>query len=107
MPGAATPGSALPLAQGVASSGCGESRGISMPEACLDDGMGAEFVHPADMADHLENLSLEKQVCALRHMAKEDAAEALAELDGNVAVDVLENLDADVAAPDHCGDGSG
>lgn len=78
--------------------GAGEARGISMPEACREAGHEAEFVHPADMADHLANLSLEKQVCALRHMATEDAAEALAELDGNVAVDVLENLDADVAA---------
>ena len=41
----------------------------------------AEFVHPADMADHLENLSLEKQVSTLSRMSKEDAAEALAELD--------------------------
>lgn len=57
-----------------------------------------EFIHPADMADHLENLSLEKQVSTLARMSKEDAAEALAELDGNVAVDVLENLDTDVAA---------
>ena len=31
-------------------------------------------------------------------MPTEDAAEALAELEGSVAVDVLENLDADVAA---------
>lgn len=58
----------------------------------------AEFVHPADMADHLENLSLEKQVSTLRRMPKEEAAEALAELDENMAVDVLENLDDDVAA---------
>lgn len=57
-----------------------------------------DFSHPADMAEHLQNLSLEKQVCTLRHMAAEDAAEALAELDENVAVDVLENLDPDVAA---------
>ncbi len=57
-----------------------------------------EFIHPADMADHLENLSLEKQVSTLSSMSKEDAAEALAELDGNVAVDLLENLDTDVAA---------
>ena len=75
-----------------------DAHGISMPEICREVGDEAEFVHPADMADHLENLSLEKQVCALRHMTTEDAAEALAELDGNVAVDVLENLDADVAA---------
>lgn len=94
----AAPDCALSPGQGPVQPECVESHGISMPEVCLDDGMGAEFVHPADMADHLENLSLEKQVCALRHMAKEDAAEALAELDGNVAVDVLENLDADVAA---------
>lgn len=75
-----------------------ESHGIAMPEICRDAGDEAEFIHPADLADHLENLSLEKQVCALRHMPTEDAAEALAELEGSVAVDVLENLDADVAA---------
>ena len=75
-----------------------EQHGISMPEICRDASEEASFVHPADLADHLENLSLEKQVCALRHMPKEDAAEALAELEENVAVDVLENLDADTAA---------
>ena len=58
-----------------------EKRGLSMPARCRDAEYGTEFVHPADMADHLENLSLEKQVCALRHMPTEDAAEALAELD--------------------------
>jgi len=75
-----------------------EVHGISMPEVCREAGDGVEFIHPADLADHLENLSLEKQVCALRHMPTEDAAEALAELDADIAVDVLENLDADVAA---------
>ena len=75
-----------------------ENRGLSIPPQCREAGDEAEFVHPADMDDHLENLTLEKQVCALRHMPTEDAAEALAELDENVAVDVLENLDADVAA---------
>lgn len=78
--------------------GKGESRTLTMPEICRDAGEEAEFIHPADLADHLENLSLEKRVCALRHMSTEDAAEALAELEGNAAVDVLENLDADVAA---------
>ena len=78
--------------------GMAEGHGISIPEACRELGDETEFVHPADLADHLENLSLEKQVCALRHMPTEDAAEALAELEGSVAVDVLENLDADVAA---------
>lgn len=76
----------------------GESHVLSLPGICRDAGDEAEFIHPADLADHLENLSLEKRVCALRHMPKEDAAEALAELEGNAAVDALENLDADVAA---------
>lgn len=61
--------------------GMAEGHGISIPEACRELGDEAEFVHPADLADHLENLSLEKQVCALRHMPTEDAAEALAELE--------------------------
>ena len=73
--------------------GMAEGHGISIPEACRELGDEAEFVHPADLADHLENLSLEKQVCALRHMPTEDAAEALAELEGSVAVDVLDELD--------------
>lgn len=73
--------------------------GLHMPEACHEgDQERATFAHAADMADHLENLSLEQQVCVLRHMSAEDAAEALAELDENVAVDVLENLDPDIAA---------
>ena len=57
-----------------------------------------DFVHPADIADHIENLSLEKQVCLMRHLSTEDAADALAELDEDVAVDVLENLDPHEAA---------
>ena len=65
---------------------------------CRNAANEASFVHPADLADHLENLDLKSQVCALRRMPREDAADALAELDENVAVDVLENLDADDAA---------
>ena len=74
-------------------------RAFSVPLVCRE-GMGgeAEFAHPADMADHLENLSLEKQVCVLTHLPVEEAAEALAELDEGMAVDVLENLDPGVAA---------
>lgn len=75
-----------------------DTYGIVIPEICRDANADSSFVHPADLADHLENLSLEKQVCALKHLPKEDAASALAELEGNVAVDVLENLDADTAA---------
>ena len=72
--------------------------GKNVTSDCRQAAEEASFVHPADLADHLENLDLESQVCALKRMPREDAAEALAELDENVAVDVLENLDADDAA---------
>ena len=53
---------------------------------------------PADRAEQLEQLSLAEQMCVLRHLPADEAAEALAELDGQVARDVLENMDADDAA---------
>ncbi|MDR3319970.1 MAG: magnesium transporter [Desulfovibrio sp.] len=74
----------------------GHKRGL--PADHLEDDLVPDFAHAADMADHLENLSLDKQVCALRKMAVEAAADALAELDEAVAVDVLENLDDAAAA---------
>ena len=57
-----------------------------------------DFLHPADMADHIEHLPLEQQVDYLRHLSPGDAAEALAELDGEVAGGVLEQLDIVEAA---------
>ncbi len=75
---------------------------MQVPDVCRElrenGDIGAAFAHPADMADHIEDLSLEKQVCVLENLPREDAAEALAELDESVAVDVLENLDPDTAA---------
>jgi magnesium transporter len=71
---------------------------FSVPGSCLGSETGeTEFAHPADMAEHLENLSLEKQVCVIGHLPTAEAAETLAELDEDTAVDVLENLDPDVA----------
>lgn len=64
-----------------------------------DDARDAsDSLHPADLADHLENLSREKRVSALSQMSSEDAADALAELEGNIAADALATLDVDVAA---------
>ena len=60
--------------------------------------LDVEFSHPADLAAHIEGLSLEKQVSMLRSMTTEDAAEALAELDEEIAGDVLENLHPDEAS---------
>ena len=57
-----------------------------------------DSIHPADLADHLENLTPEKRVSALTRMPRENAADALAELDGNMAADILETLDANLAA---------
>lgn len=65
---------------------------------CGDEFLATEFSHPADVAEHLENLSLEKQVCLVTALAPEDAAEALAELDEHTRVELLENLDPDTAA---------
>lgn len=67
-------------------------------EACGSDIDSDDFVHPADRAEHLEQLPLNKQLCVLTHLSTEEAAEALAELDEEVAGDVLENMDADDAA---------
>ena len=93
-------GSPLPpeVGAGLAADAAGEAA-LVVPRVCRDaDGEETIFAHPADIADHIENLSLEKQVCVLRHLPTENAAEALAELEESVAVDVLENLDPDVAA---------
>jgi magnesium transporter len=57
-----------------------------------------EFAHPADAAEHIQNLTLEKQVCMMRRLTAEDAAEALAEMEERAQTDILQNLDPDVAA---------
>ncbi len=57
-----------------------------------------EFAHPADAAEHIQNLTLEKQVCMMQHLTAEDAAEALAEMEERAQTDILQNLDPDVAA---------
>ena len=49
------------------------------PEKCEEAVASTEFSHPADVAEHLENLSLTKQVCYLSALPIEDAADALAE----------------------------
>lgn len=58
----------------------------------------AEYAHPADMATHMENLSLPEQVSLLRHLPPSEAADTLAELDEDLAVGVLEHLAPDEAA---------
>ncbi len=63
-----------------------------------DEGGETDFFHPADMAEHLENMSLDDQVSLLRRLPVDEAAEALAELDEEHAGDVLESLEPNEAA---------
>lgn len=89
----------VPAPSGTGEGGSGEGEDGKKPRPdCMDDLAETEFTHPADMAEHLENLSLEQQVCLLTALPVEDAAEALAELDEHTRVELLENLDPDTAA---------
>jgi magnesium transporter len=57
-----------------------------------------DLSHPADIAEHMEQLSLEDQMDLLTALPEEEAAEALAEMDGHAQIELLENLDPDKAA---------
>ncbi len=66
---------------------------------CSEETADPEFgSHPADVAEHLGNLSLEKQVCLMQHLAPEDAAQALAEMEEYSRAEILYNLDLGEAA---------
>ena len=74
-----------------------EHDGPRLPD-CPEDAQNPDLSHPADVAEHLEKLSLQQQVCLVRALPVEEAAEALAELDEHTRVELLENLDPDIAA---------
>ena len=72
-----------------------ESAGVSatVPASSGLSGLeGAEFAHPADVADYIETLPLAKQIDALNSLPIEQAAETLAELGEHARVDLLESL---------------
>jgi magnesium transporter len=75
----------------------GEGTAPPQPD-CRDNLPQTDLSHPADVADHLENLSLAQQVCLVSALPVEEAAEALAELEEYTRVELLENLDPDKAA---------
>ena len=52
----------------------------------------AEFAHPADVAEHIENLPVEQRVSVLESLPVEHAAETLTELEEHVRVELIENL---------------
>ncbi len=57
-----------------------------------------ESSHPADIAEHIESLSLDEQVRMLSALPLEDAASALAEFDEETAGLVLERLAPELAS---------
>ncbi len=65
---------------------------IKWPSASRDN------MHPADAADHLENLTLEEQVDVIRTKSVEDAAESIAEMETADRVRLLTQLPPDLAA---------
>nr|WP_231702123.1 magnesium transporter [Desulfoplanes formicivorans] len=55
-------------------------------------------LHPADAADHLENLPLEEQVVMVRGLPLEDAAESIAEMDSHDRIPLMTQLPPKLAA---------
>jgi magnesium transporter len=57
-----------------------------------------ESIHPADGADHLENLPIEEQVQLVHALSAEDAAEIVAEMERHDRATLMRELPADHAA---------
>ncbi|MDR1124979.1 MAG: magnesium transporter [Deltaproteobacteria bacterium] len=70
----------------------GEPETAALPESLAD------FDHPADLAEHLETLPLEEQVELVRSLPREDAADALVEMEEAARTELLEQLDTGTAA---------
>ncbi|MDL2267709.1 magnesium transporter [Desulfovibrio sp. OttesenSCG-928-G15] len=95
---------AAPSGQGLSDDGvqAASEQSTGQPDGaeggCSEQLTSVDFSHPADVAEHMENLTLQEQVCMLSAMPLEEAAEALAELEERTRVELLENLDPDKAA---------
>ena len=57
-----------------------------------------EQMHPADLADIVEELGPEDRQAIFENMDREAAAEALAEVDPDIQASILESLEAEMAA---------
>ncbi len=56
------------------------------------------YIHPADIAEHIETLTPDEKLSLVKTLPIGDAADALAELSGDMAGEILENLDPVEAA---------
>ncbi len=63
-----------------------------------DEPLDLERAHPADAADHLENLPLVEQVQVIQDMALDDAAESIVEMESPERTELLKELPPDYAA---------
>ena len=63
-----------------------------------DDRETLENAHPADAADHLENLPLEEQLQAVGSMSTEAAAESIAEMGSSDRIQLMQSLTPESAA---------
>jgi magnesium transporter len=66
------------------------------PETMPDDYF--DQLHPADAADHLENLPLEEQVAMVKGLSPEDASESIAEMDSYDRIPLMTQLPPKLAA---------
>lgn len=84
---------------GTAFEGTPEEQGDNILSNSAATGEGdTEFVHPADVAEQMEALSVEEQVHLMKRLDPEDAAETLAEMDEYARTDLLHELDKTDAA---------
>ena len=68
------------------------------PQQAQEEPLDLENAHPADAADHLENLPLKEQVLVIQDMALDDAAESLVEMERPERTELLKELPPDYAA---------
>ena len=77
---------------------CPEPAPAAQPEAAPGEVPDLESIHPADGADHLENLPLEEQVQLVHALSPEDAAEIVAEMERHDRAALMRELPPDYAA---------
>ena len=68
------------------------------PQQVEEEILDLEKAHPADAADHLENLPLPEQVQVIQDMPLDDAAESLVEMETPERTELLKELPPDYAA---------
>lgn len=74
-----------------------EERGEEQDDIVLDP-ENFDTVHPADAADHLEQMSLGQQLALIESITPEDAAATISEMDSHHRVELISRLNPELAA---------